>query len=95
MDAAIIFSDILVIPEAMGLPYIMEEKVGPIFPEVIKTMADVDKSRVSDPEAELKYVLDAIKIVKKELNVTFLPLQTTMEDGFQVLVDEKIINPKS
>jgi hypothetical protein len=33
--------------------------------------------------------------IKKELNMTFLPLQTTMEDGFQVLVDEKIIQPKS
>ena len=67
VDAAIIFSDILVVPEAMGLPYLMEEKVGPIFPEVIKTMADVDKLIVSDPEVELKYVLDAIRIVKKEL----------------------------
>jgi uroporphyrinogen decarboxylase len=68
VDAAIIFSDILVIPEAMGLPYIMEERVGPIFPEVISTMADVEKLRVSDPEESLKYVLDAIKIVKTELN---------------------------
>ncbi|PWK21861.1 uroporphyrinogen decarboxylase [Arcicella aurantiaca] len=68
VDAAIIFSDILVVPEAMGLPYIMEEKVGPIFPNVIKSMADVDKLIVANPEEELKYVLDAIKIVKKELN---------------------------
>jgi len=68
VDAAIIFSDILVIPEAMGLPYIMEEKSGPVFPEVIKTMADVEKLRISDPEVDLKYVLDAIKIVKHELN---------------------------
>lgn len=68
VDAAIIFSDILVVPEAMGLPYIMEEKVGPIFPNVIKSMADVDKLIVANPEEELKYVLDAIKIVKSELN---------------------------
>ncbi len=68
VDAAIIFSDILVVPEAMGLPYIMEEKVGPIFPNVIKSMADVDKLIVANPEEELKYVLDAIKIVKRELN---------------------------
>ncbi|MBP6386156.1 MAG: uroporphyrinogen decarboxylase [Pseudarcicella sp.] len=68
VDAAIIFSDILVIPEAMGLPYIMEEKVGPIFPEVIQSLKDVENLKISDPEVDLKYVLDAIKIVKKELN---------------------------
>lgn len=68
VDAAIIFSDILVVPEAMGLPYIMEEKVGPIFPETIKSMAGVDKLVVANPEEQLKYVLDAIKIVKRELN---------------------------
>ena len=68
VDAAIIFSDILVIPEAMGLPYIMEERSGPVFPEVISTMADVDKLRIAHPEEHLKYVLDAIKIVKTELN---------------------------
>ncbi len=68
VDAAIIFSDILVIPEAMGLPYIMEERVGPIFPNIIQSMADVEKLRIADPEHDLKYVLDAIKIVKKELS---------------------------
>jgi uroporphyrinogen decarboxylase len=68
VDAAIIFSDILVVPEAMGLPYIMEEKSGPVFPTVISTMADVEKLRVGNPEEDLKYVLDAIKIVKRELN---------------------------
>jgi uroporphyrinogen decarboxylase len=68
VDAAIIFSDILVIPEAMGLPYVMEERTGPIFPNIIQSMADVEKLRIADPEHDLKYVLDAIKIVKKELS---------------------------
>ncbi len=68
VDAAIIFSDILVVPEAMGLPYEMEEKRGPVFPKVIKTTADIDALHVAEPEADLKYVLDAIKIVKRELN---------------------------
>jgi uroporphyrinogen decarboxylase len=68
VDAAIIFSDILVIPEAMGLPYEMIEKTGPIFPETIKSMGDVDKLRIADPQTDLAYVLDAIKIVKRELN---------------------------
>ena len=68
VDAAIIFSDILVVPEAMGLPYEMVEKRGPRFPETIKSEADVKKLRVPDPTEELRYVLDAIQITKKALN---------------------------
>ncbi len=68
VDAAIIFSDILVVPEAMGLPYEMVEKRGPWFPEVIKSEADVKKLRVSDPEESLAYVLEAIRQTKKALN---------------------------
>lgn len=68
VDAAIIFSDILVVPEAMGLPYELIEKKGPWFENVIKSKADVDKLIVPDPTEKLKYVLDAIKITKTELN---------------------------
>jgi uroporphyrinogen decarboxylase len=68
VDAAIIFSDILVIPEAMGLPYEMQEKRGPHFPKTIQTRADIDNLRISDAETDLGYVLEAIRIVKKELN---------------------------
>jgi uroporphyrinogen decarboxylase len=68
VDAAIIFSDILVIPEAMGLPYEMIEKTGPYFPETINSLPDVAKLRVANPYEDLAYVLDAIKIVKNELN---------------------------
>lgn len=67
VDAAIIFSDILVIPEAMGLPYEMVEKKGPFFPKTISNQADVDQLRVTTGE-ELSYVYDAIKITKRELN---------------------------
>ncbi len=67
-DAAIIFSDILVVPEAMGLPYEMVESKGPIFPKVIQNKKDIDALRISNPENELAYVLKAIDIVKKELN---------------------------
>ena len=66
VDAAIIFSDILVVPEAMGLKYEMIEKRGPLFPKTIETEKDVDQL-ISDPEA-LHYVTDAIKLTKKELN---------------------------
>ncbi|WP_028663520.1 uroporphyrinogen decarboxylase [Runella zeae] len=68
VDGAIIFSDILVIPEAMGLPYEMEEKKGPVFPKVVQSVADIDSLRIAEPEADLAYVLDAIKIVKRELD---------------------------
>jgi len=66
VDAAIIFSDILVIPEAMGLPYTMEEGVGPFFPNTIKTQADLSKMKIAD-EDSLGYVIEAIKETKKEL----------------------------
>ena len=67
VDAAIIFSDILVIPEAMGLPYEMVEKVGPHFPRTIANKADADTLNVATGE-ELNYVYEALKITKKELN---------------------------
>lgn len=67
VDAAIIFSDILVIPEAMGLNYEMEEKRGPIFPSKIQSEKDLSKIHVSTAE-DLNYVLEAIKLTKRELN---------------------------
>lgn len=67
VDAAIIFSDILVIPEAMGLNYEMEEKKGPIFPETISSINDLKKLHVAKAD-ELDYVLQAIRLTKKELN---------------------------
>ena len=68
VDAAIIFSDILVIPEALGLPYEMVEKKGPRFPQTIQSKQDVD--RLKGPEeaaASLSYVYDALTLTKKEL----------------------------
>jgi uroporphyrinogen decarboxylase len=67
VDAAIIFSDILVIPEAMGLPYKMIEAKGPWFEKTVKTEKDVERLRVACGD-DLNYVTDAIKLVKKELN---------------------------
>lgn len=67
VDAAIIFSDILVIPDAMGLTYELIEKKGPYFPETIKTNKDVERLRPVTGD-ELSYVYDAIKITKNELN---------------------------
>ena len=67
VDAAIIFSDILVIPEAMGLPYEMIEKKGPWFPNTIKSEADLKNIRIADSSSDLGYVIDAIKVTKREL----------------------------
>ncbi|WP_339701762.1 uroporphyrinogen decarboxylase [Algoriphagus aquimarinus] len=67
VDAAIIFSDILVIPEAMGLPYEMVEKRGPLFPQTVRSEADLKKLHVSDG-SELQYVTDAISLTKKALD---------------------------
>ena len=68
VDAAIIFSDILVIPEALGLPYEMVEKKGPRFPQTIQSKADVDRLiKAEDAAASLSYVYDALELTKKEL----------------------------
>lgn len=67
VDAAIIFSDILVIPDAMGLKYEMVKGKGPFFPETIKSGVDIDKLHNVNGE-ELKYVYDAISITKKNLH---------------------------
>lgn len=69
VDAAIIFSDILVIPEAMGLPYELIEKVGPRFPRTIESKSDIEKLIEGQAGAEqLDYVFKALQITKKELD---------------------------
>ena len=68
VDAAIIFSDILVVPEAMGLEYQMIENKGPYFEKTIQTLSDLEKVNVPDVDDTLHYVLEAIKFTKKELN---------------------------
>jgi uroporphyrinogen decarboxylase len=68
VDAAILFSDILVIPEAMGMHLEMNEGKGPVFPNPIRTSDDAKKLKEIDPAKELKYVLDAVTLTKKNLN---------------------------
>ncbi len=67
VDAAIIFSDILVIPEAMGLPYQMIEAKGPWFEKTIKTANDIAQLKIATAD-DLHYVMDAIKLTKSGLN---------------------------
>lgn len=68
VDAAIIFSDILVVPEAMGLDYEMVESKGPVFPKTIKSIEDINNLVTSEAPDNLEYVYEAIRITKKELN---------------------------
>ncbi len=68
LDAAILFSDILTIPDAMGLGLYFEEGEGPKFKSPIRTAADIKNLPVPDPEGELKYVMDAVRTIKRELN---------------------------
>ena len=68
VDAAIIFSDILVIPQAMGMEVLMEEGKGPSLPKIIKTQKDIDELITKDAENNLKYVYDALSLTKSELN---------------------------
>lgn len=68
VDAAIIFSDILVIPQAMGVEVLMEEGKGPSLPKTIQTQKDIDALITEGAEESLKYVLDALTLTKKELN---------------------------
>ena len=68
LDAAIIFSDILVIPDAMGLGLRMEESVGPVFERPITCAADISKLAIPDPEDDLGYVMRAVEMTVGELN---------------------------
>jgi uroporphyrinogen decarboxylase len=69
VDACIIFSDILVVPEAMGMELVVEDgKGGPQFPWPLRSRADIDALKVPDPNRELRYVMDALRLTRKQLN---------------------------
>jgi uroporphyrinogen decarboxylase len=68
VDAAIIFSDILVIPEAMGMNFEMNEGKGPVFDKPLRNASDSGNLKKIDPYKDLKYVLDAVSLTKRELN---------------------------
>jgi len=68
LDAAIIFSDILTIPDAMGLGLKLIESVGPKFENSISCLNDIKNLPLPDPENELRYVMDAIRLVRGELS---------------------------
>ena len=68
VDAAILFSDILVVLQAMNIPVEMRDGVGPFLPTPIRTRAGLDQVIVPDIEESLGYVLDAVKMTQAELN---------------------------
>ncbi|GAA4461674.1 uroporphyrinogen decarboxylase [Nemorincola caseinilytica] len=68
VDAAIIFSDILVIPQAMGMQVLLEEGKGPLLPSVVKNEADIDALITTDTEERLHYVMKTLSLTKQELN---------------------------
>ena len=67
-DVAILFSDILVIPQAMGIDVELEDGIGPVLPNPIRTSADVDRVFIPDINDTLGYVMDAIDMTKEKLN---------------------------
>src|SRR5713101_908557 len=67
LDAAILFSDILTIPHAMNLGLEFEAGEGPKFEHPVRTAADIAKLGVPDPGDELRYVIDAVALVPREL----------------------------
>jgi len=68
LDAAILFSDILTIPDAMGLELVLEEGVGPVFNKPIRNQADIDALGIPDAEQDLGYVMNAVRVIRAELN---------------------------
>jgi uroporphyrinogen decarboxylase len=68
LDAAILFSDILTIPDAMGLGLHFVEGEGPKLAHPLRTASDIEKLGVPDPERDLGYVMDAVRLIRRELN---------------------------
>lgn len=68
LDAAILFSDILTVPDAMGLGLYFEAGEGPRFRKVVSSMADIEALPVPNPEQELGYVMQAVRTIRRELN---------------------------
>jgi uroporphyrinogen decarboxylase len=67
LDAAILFSDILTIPDAMGLGLHFVEGEGPKLANPVRTAAEIARLRVPDPETDLRYVMDAVRTIRKAL----------------------------
>ena len=67
LDAAILFSDILTVPDAMGCGLYFEAGEGPRFQRPVRSAADLAALADPDPEVELRYVMDAVRLIRREL----------------------------
>ena len=67
LDAAILFSDILTVPDAMGLGLSFSDGEGPQFARPLRSAADIARLAVPDPETALRYVMDAVRLIRREL----------------------------
>lgn len=67
LDAAILFSDILTIPDAMGLGLHFTQGEGPAFDKPLRNQADIDRLAIPDPELSLTYVMDTLRLIRREL----------------------------
>jgi len=72
MDAAILFSDILILMEAMGAPLEFHEGLGPVFPETFRDDKSIDKLTIPDPEDSTQFVMETIRLLRKELKVPLI-----------------------
>ncbi|HHB91935.1 MAG TPA: uroporphyrinogen decarboxylase [Thioploca sp.] len=68
LDAAILFSDILTVPDAMGLELYFAEGEGPKFKKPIRNIKQIDELPIPDPDYDLRYVMDAVSLIRHELN---------------------------
>ncbi|AGA35111.1 Uroporphyrinogen III decarboxylase [Thioalkalivibrio nitratireducens DSM 14787] len=68
LDAAILFSDILTVPDAMGLGLYFESGEGPGFREPVRSLSAIERLPIPDPEQELRYVMDAVRLIRRELD---------------------------
>ncbi len=87
-DAGIIFSDILVLPEAMGLKLYIDEAKGPRFEKSVQNIDEVEKLIIPDPTEKLKYVLDAISLTKRNIDVPLIGFAGSPWTLFAYMVGE-------
>ena len=87
LDAAILFSDILTVPDAMGLGLYFVDGEGPKFERPICSAADIDRLAVPDMETELRYVMDAVRTIRRELvhSGAWPPAIRAASPGFQAV----------
>jgi uroporphyrinogen decarboxylase len=67
VDGAVLFADIMLPLEGMGVPFRIEPGAGPVIDEPIRTQADVERLRIADPEEATGYVMAALRLLRREL----------------------------